>query len=240
MSGLYLNYCFVDLSKNDANIYSCDYTKDTNIRELRNKHPQHYFYRNGNKLYYWSETISSPIDSLNSKEELISPSLEPAIVSKMLEQKLLSLFDRNIYDVYFRKYTHSFVARKKQSTYTEEALSLFESAEISTYFFNENEKIYFGFNVSFRLEHSFAWNKNEFKKNSIDNNGLRENKNGKVCANKVAIKRYIETKGIVNEYNKQIEKLNSKHAQFLFVDKVIKFLSNNLTNKNIYKSIVVE
>lgn len=49
MSGLYLNYCFVDLSKKDANIYSCDYTKDTNIRELRNKHPQYCFYRNGNK-----------------------------------------------------------------------------------------------------------------------------------------------------------------------------------------------
>lgn len=231
MSGLYLNYCFCSLSDSDTDVYSVNYIDQEQLMNLRKENKDICFYRSGNAIYFWSFDCkdSTLAERLSAIKVSINPTEYPSIVSKMLENRIYDLFKvTKSYDLYYEKYSHNLVAKKNSPIYKDDALNIYKCAKVSTYFFYQNDQIYFGFSVSSNLDYSFNWSKNDFANHKIDCGGLYENKNGKVAANTRALTRYKEASGLSNEIDKIKLDAENKSQQFSFTKKVIAWLQKGL------------
>lgn len=162
MSGLYLNYCFCSLTDSDTDVFSIDYINHEQLSSLRKEYKDICFYRSGNAIYFWSLKNSDNVlaESLSTVKVNINPTEYPSVVSKMLENRIYDLFKTTeAYDLYYEKYSHNLVAKKKSPIYKDDALCVFQCAKVSTYFFRQDDKIHFGFSVSSNLDYCFNWTK---------------------------------------------------------------------------------
>jgi len=163
-----------------------------------------------------------------------------AILSKMIENKIYNLFkDTNKYDLYYERYSHNLVAKKRTPIFSDEGLKIYACAEISTYFFEQGEDIYYGFMVSNNLSYSFNWSKKDFSDNNIDSDGLFENKKGYVAANTRAISRYEEARGLSQQLCTLRESFEKKNKQFDFTNKAIDWLKKGLLGE-LYGNISID
>ena len=234
MSGLYLNYCFCKMSDSDTDVYSIDYQDHDQLLTLRKEYTNMCFYRSGNVIYFWSPKgdEASLAKKFSAVKVNINPTEYPSIVSKMLEVKIYELFNStNSYELYYEKYSHNLVAKKKTPIYKDDALSVYKCAKVSAYYFQQDDKLYFGFSVSSNLDYAFSWNKKDFISNNIDAGGLFENKSGTVAANTRAITRYKEAKGLEDKLDSLKKDTESKPQQFSFAKKVIDWLQKNLVGQ---------
>ncbi len=234
MSGLYLNYCFCSVSNDNIDIFCLDYSDKEQLYNLRKEYANICFYRQGDSIFFWSsEDISEEIlNRLTPKTINISASSHPMLISKMIENKIFSLLkDTGSYELYFKKFSHSLIAKKKVPLYSDEALDVFKCAKISTYFFEENEEIYYGFSVSSSLDYSFKWGKQDFTQNNIDCSGLFENKKGTISANTRAIARYKEARGLTEKLDTIKSDSENHQQQFSFSNRVIDWLKRNLVGQ---------
>ena len=243
MSGLYLNYCFCKVTPNIEQVFATDYA-DNDIKKLRDAYSDYRFYRDGNQILYWPKTVwnAEAISALKSTKQQISTLTHPAVISKMIENRIYDAFASvGGYNLDFEKYSHTLVAKKVAVLFSDEALDINECAKISTYFFRKDAEIYFGFTVSSNLSHSFKWTRADFKSNGIDATGLLENQAGKVAANTMAIMRYKDAKGVQTKANieSRVGGFESRAGQFRFIhEKVIKWLKSKLRGK-LYKNIEI-
>ena len=225
MSGLYLNYCFCKLTLDIEKVYVTQYNKDTdNLRSIRDEYPEYSFYRDGNQLIYWANKYdeNNEIEQFPSECYEISSLSAPRILSKMIENKIYKLFkETDKYDLYYERYSHNLVAKKRAPIFSDEGLNIYVCAEISTYYFEQGESIYYGFMVSNNLNYSFNWSKKDFSENNIDSDGLFENKKAYVAANTRAISRYEEARGLSQRLCMLRESFEKKNKQFDFTNKAI-------------------
>lgn len=231
MSGLYLNYCLCKLSNNDTDMYSIDYQNHEQLKTLRKENADICFYRDGNAIYFWSLNGNEDLlaNKLSATKVSVNPIEYPSIISKILDNKIHKLFkDTNSYDLYYERYSHNLVAKKKAPIYKDNALRIFKCAKVSTYFFQQDDDLYFGFSVSSNLDYAFNWSKKDFTNNNIDAEGLFENKNGTIAANTSAITRYKEAIGLTKTLDKIKYDAERKTDQFGFSKKVIDWLQKNL------------
>ena len=243
MSGLYLNYCFCKLTPDTEKVYITQYNNETdNLRSIRDEYPEYSFYRDGNQLIYWANKFeeNKEITQFPSECYEISSLLTPRILSKMIENKIYNLFkDTNKYDLYYERYSHNLVAKKRTPIFSDEGLNIYVCAEISTYFFEQGENIYYGFMVSNNLSYSFNWSKKDFSDNNIDSDGLFENKKGYVAANTRAISRYEEARGLSQQLCTLRESFEKKNKQFEFTNKAIDWLKKGLLGE-LYGNISID
>ena len=241
MSGIYINYCFCKLSDSDTNVYSIDYQDHEQLSKLREEYTDVCFYRSGNSIYFWTFNSNEMVldEKLSAIKVSINPTEYPSVVNKMLENKIYDLFNNTKkYDLYYEKYSHCLVAKKTKPIYKDGALNIFKCAKVSTYYFQQDDEIYFGFSVSSNLDYSFSWSKKDFVSNNIDCGGLFENKNGTIAANTRAITRYKEAKGLSETLDKLKEDSENKAQQFGFDKKVIDWLQKGLVGQ-LYGNIEV-
>lgn len=241
MSGLYLNYCFCSVSDDNTDIFSIDYNDKEQLSKLRNENPGVCFYRSGNAIYLWSTESADEVlaKKLNATKVSINCIEYPTLISKMIENRIYDLFDKTqSYNLYYEKYSHALVAKKKTPIYEDDALCIFQCAKISTYFFTEKEKMHFGFSVSSNLDYSFKWSKQDFANNNIDCAGLFENKQGVVAANTRAITRYKEAKGLTSKLDRIKSNSENSNQQYVFIKKVITWLQKGIEG-NLYGNISV-
>lgn len=231
MSGLYLNYCFCSLTDSDTDVFSIDYINHEQLSSLRKEYKDICFYRSGNAIYFWSLKNSDNVlaESLSTVKVNINPTEYPSVVSKMLENRIYDLFKTTeAYDLYYEKYSHNLVAKKKSPIYKDDALCVFQCAKVSTYFFRQDDKIHFGFSVSSNLDYCFNWTQRDFANHNIDCGGLFENKSGTVAANTRALTRYKEARGLSHKLDKIKLDAENKAKQFSFTKKVISWLQKGL------------
>ncbi len=243
MSGLYLNFCFCKVSSDTEEVFVINYAGN-NIRDLRNSYTDYCFYRDGNQILYWpkSKEDIEAISTLKSTKIQISASTHPAVISKMIVDKIYNAFiDTGEYALYFERYSHTLVAKKvSELLYSDDALDIYKCAKISNYFFSKDDVFNFGFSVSSSLNHSFKWTKAEFRSNGIDTSGLFENKKGKVAANARAIMRYKEAKGeqTCADIERETSVFDGKREQYLFINRVIGWLKNKIIG-NLFGNIII-
>lgn len=234
MSGLFLNYCFCTISNTDTDIFSIDYIDKEQLKSLRSVNKNICFHRSGNIIYFWSNDDS---DSTLARElTAISVSINaveyPTIICKMLENKIFDLFEATgKYDLYYERYSHNLVAKKKMPAYNDDALKVNECAKISTYFFRQDDEVFFGFSVSSNLDYSFNWSKKDFADHNIDSGGLFENRVGKVAANTRALTRYKDARGVSATLDTIKENFERKTSQFNFAKRVFSWLKKGLVGQ---------
>lgn len=242
MSGLYINYCFCTISNTDTDVFSIDYNDREQLINLRKSYSNICFLRSGRIIYFWSNNN----DAATLAEELAAIRVSincyeyPTIISKMLENKIYNLFkSTDSYDLYYERYSHNLVSKKRIPLYSDDALCINECARISTYFFRQDDELYFGYTVSSNLDYSFKWSKKDFANHNIDCGGLFENKSGNVAANTRAITRYKEACGLSDTLDKIKNDFDKKRKQYIFTDRVISWLQKGLIGQ-LYGNIAVE
>lgn len=242
MGGLYLNYCFCELSNDDAKIYCFPYEVGADLKTLRSKYQNCRFIRDGNKVLCWAtKNDSFPVSSFsNITEIIISKNTAPKIICKMIEDKIYSIFKSNAaYDLYYEKFSNCLVIKKKAAIYSDNIININQCIKISTYFFKEKEVFYFGFNVSTSLNYSFNISKSECANYGIDSNGLQDNKFGKLAASRQAISRYKEASGLIEKINNAENQYDNRQAQFATITHLIEWLSKRLTGE-LYNKISID
>lgn len=241
MSGLYLNYCFCTVTSDIEDVFSINYQTNDQLKQLRANNKDFSFYREGDKILYWSrkQGTNKVIEQLNPCKIQIMRTSHPKIIIKMIEDKLYTILDEtNQYDLYFEKYAHTLVAKKKTAEYSDDALEIKACAKFSPYYFWEGDDLYFGISVSGCLSHSFKWDKKQFADNGIDASGLFENRMGTVAANTRAITRYKEAKGLTEQLDKLKNDFEDKNNEFQFINRIMNWLQKKMTGK-IYKNIEI-
>ena len=124
MSGLYLNYCFCSVTDDNTDIYSIDYKDREQLLKLRNENPSVCFYRSGNVIYFWSiesvdEALAKELDATRVNVNCIE---YPTVISKMIENRIYDLLNETqSYILYYKKYSHALVAKKKTPIYEDDA-----------------------------------------------------------------------------------------------------------------------
>lgn len=234
MSGLYLNYCFCNISNTDTDVYSIDYIDKEQLKSLRSANIKTTFLRSGNIIYFWSSDDSDILLASRIKAESVSINSVkyPTIICKMLENKIYELLEETgNYDLYYERYSHNLVAKKKTPIYSDDALVVNECAKISTYFFRQDEEVFFGFSVSSNLDYSFNWSKKDFTDHNIDSGGLFENRTGRVAANTRALTRYKDACGVSDTLDRTKERFESKTNQFSFAKRVFSWLQKGLVGQ---------
>ena len=240
MSGLYLNYCFCKITQDMEDVFATEFV-DNSLRKFREDYPDYCFYRDGNQILYWSvnPAITTAITKLKSIKLQISSSTHPAVISKMIERKIYQqLCLAGGYNLYYEKYSHNLVAKKAKPLFSDDALDINECAKISTYFFKQNDDFFFGFSVSCNLSYTFKWSKKQFSENKIDASDLFENRAGKVAANKRAIERYKNAKGLQTQIDNLVSTFETKSNHFQFTKRVVEWLKEKLKGE-LYKNIKI-
>ena len=234
MSGVYLNYCFCDITHDIEDVYSINYTNKELLNKLRNDYPEFVFYRDGDKIFYWCKHQSAKNEAhgLASTKVEISADTHPTLISKMLEEKIADCFKAvPQYEVYFEKYSHCFVAKKINPVYSDSVLNVYNCCKIKTYFFKQNDKLYFGFTVSTNLKYKFNIAKEQCAQYGIDSKGLAEDSFGKIAANTRAISRYKEIVGDKSKLSALDDEYLDKAKQFTIIKSVIDWTGKRLIGK---------
>ncbi|MFB5652922.1 hypothetical protein ACE5IS_19980, partial [Leptospira wolffii] len=74
----------------------------------------------------------------------------------------------------------------------------------------------FGICISSNTKHEFVWSREEFKKNGIAVEDLKQNDN-RIFANKQSISRFLEATGKEKEYETIIAKINNNSENFKII-----------------------
>ena len=234
MSGVYLNYCFCDITHDIEDVYSINYTNKELLNKLRNDYPEFVFYRDGDRIFYWCkhQSANNETHGLASTKVEISVDTHPTLISKMLEEKIVDSFKAiHQYEVYFEKYSHCFVAKKINPVYSDSVLNVYNCCKIKTYFFKQNDKLYFGFTVSTNLKYKFNIAKEQCAQYGIDSKGLAEDSSGKIAANTRAISRYKEIVGDKSKLSALDDEYLDKAKQFTIIKSVIGWTGKHLIGK---------
>ena len=234
MSGVYLNYCFCDITHDIEDVYSINYTNKELLNKLRNDYPEFVFYRAGDRIFYWRkhQSTKSEVHGLASTKVEISVDTHPTLISRMLEEKIVDCFKAvHQYEVYYEKYSHCFVAKKINPVYSDSVLNVYNCCKIKTYFFRQNDKLYFGFTVSTNLKYKFNIAKEQCAQYGIDSKGLSEDRSGKIAANTRAISRYKEIVGDKSKLSALDDEYSDKAKQFTIIKSVIGWTGKRLIGK---------
>ncbi len=234
MSGVYLNYCFCDITKDIEEAYSINYTDKELLNNLRNDYPMFTFYREGDRIFYWSnqQVNEDNVPNLKPTKVEISIDTHPTLICKMLEEKIVNIFKTvSQYDIYYEKFSHCLVAKKLKAIYSDDVLNVYSCCKIKPYFFRQNDRLYFGFNVSSNLKYKFNITKEQCAQYGMDSKGLLEDNSGKIAANTRAISRYKEVAGDKSKLNTLDNEYLDKAKQFAIVKKAIDWIGKHLLGK---------
>ena len=113
-TGITLNILEIIPSKESVSIFSTLY-KDNVIKDYRAKHKQHYFHRNGNKIYAWSLESNTKLSlPTEFKSEKIDRTDNTLTFNKILESAFEYLFKSKGRDIYKPKYSSAYELKLTQ------------------------------------------------------------------------------------------------------------------------------
>ncbi|WP_318344995.1 Piwi domain-containing protein [Flagellimonas baculiformis] len=230
MSGLFLNFYQIDITKNATSIDSIEYSlyasKEAYIR-LKEDFPNLSFYRDNDKILLWKRSSESelPENTISIKVHFTE---KPKVLSKILERSIIDFVEPKGYRIFKNKHSNSWeiISPKDVLNGSIEGLSVNRIVHFSPYFFFKENKLLLGFSLSTSLKNSFTWSKAEFEKYGIDIKGLKGD-DDRIFANRQSIKRFLETKGATTKYDQIISEENKNSKCFAVIDGFYKWLDKN-------------
>lgn len=232
MSGLFLNFYQIKLSRDDIKLRFLDYqnynSKESFI-ELRDKNPNIRFYRHEDKLLYWS---NESILLQNSNDLKTSKDESPKVFSKIFEFALVDFLKSSLseYRIFKNRYSNTWevISPKDLLKGQVDGLEVNRVVRFTPYFFNANSEIILGFTLSTSVKNNFKWTKQRFEQEGIDTKGLK-GKDDIIYANRESIKRFLESKGSKDIYDEIIKREGERTTSYDVLSKFFNWLN---TKKN--------
>lgn len=230
MSGLFLNFYQVDIplcvTTIDSVAYSGFESKEA-FEELRQRYPNLSFYRYDERILFWSRADGGKIPN-DSSVVNVDFSENPKVVSKILERAILDYVALKGYRIFKNKHSNTFgiVSPKDVLNGRIEGLSVNRVVHFSPYFILKEGRLLVGFLLSTSLKNSFNWTKEEFVKYGIDIVGLKGD-DDRIYANRQSLKRFLETKGVLDVYDSVINQENTNATALSVIDIFYKWLNRN-------------
>ena len=214
---------------------------------IRKNYPEISFVRKGNKVFFWdrNQGVEKAKDIPNALPTKISFTEHPFIITRIIEDKIISIFKEAQYkDIYRNQYSNSWEIYSNNSLFKDdegnddEGLAIKRCVTINTYYSKFNNYT-FGFTVATQLKHRFIWNKLDFINNHIACEGLK-GRDDIIFASKAAVKRYLEARGLNERYEKLLSKENSFSEEYNLINKTIAWLSKRLKNFSLIDGIIMK
>lgn len=242
LSGMFINFCECKLNTEKAIIHKTEFIDKDWFKSLRDTNPNFTFYREGNSVYFWNPISDDAVKNIGAEYIPVDISLftHPKIFSRMLEDKIITIF-RGVskYNIFRNKYSNTWEIVSNENLFEDVGLEVFRAVNFNTYYSSNGEKTILGFCLSTKLKNHFKWGKQDFINNGIACADLA-GKDNIIFANKAAIKRYIEARGLEKQYNTKISTENELEKEFQVIKKTMKWVSNKLVNTQLYKDVIVE
>ena len=199
MSGMFLNFCECKLQIESVVVCKSGFMGKEWLRSIRDFNPDFIFYREGNSVYFWNSVSDDSVKNMDVEYLPVEISLteHPKVFSKMIEYKILGLFsDKPDYKIIRNKYSNSWEIISSKELFSDDGLKVRRAINFSAYYsIMSGNQIIIGYNISTKLKNRFDWGKQDFLKNGISCSDLAS-KEDIIFANRSAVKRYIEARGI--------------------------------------------
>lgn len=233
MSGLFLNFYTVEISKLIVDINYLEYenysTKES-FKELQNSYSDIKFYRLNDKILILSSNLSIELPNVGNKISL-NLNDNAKVVSKIIENAIIDFANNSGYKIRKNKYSNTWEIISSRNILGNNISGLVVNriVHFATHFFNKDDKLILGFSLSTSLKNSFTWSKSDFVKGGIDIHGLKGDED-RIFANRQSLKRFLESRGATNVYDNIIKTENLNSKSFLIIEKFYEWLDNNKEN----------
>lgn len=242
MSGIFINFCECKLEIGPSVIHKSEFMGREWLKNLRNSNPNFTFYREGNSVYFWNPKSDDTVKNIGTKyiPVEISLSTHPKIFSRMLEDKIITLFrEVSKYEIFRNKYSNTWEIVGNENIFDDDGLKVYRAVNLCPYYYRNGEEIILGYSISSKLKNRFEWGKQDFINNGIACGDLA-GKDGIIFANKLAIKRYIEARGIEKKYRTMIILENKLEKEFWVIKRTMEWIAKKLVNTQLYKGVNVK
>lgn len=243
MSGLFLNFYTVEIPLSIVNLDYLNYDKYSSkesFTTLRKEYPNLSFYRFNDKILLWSIDSQSqyPIPNGNISIDLND---NAKVLSKILENTIIDFVKHKGYSIFKNKFSNTWEIISKKDLLGDSilGLKLNRIVHFSPVFFRKEDKLILGFSLATSLKNSFTWNKEEFIKNGIDVTGLGCSED-RIFANKQSLKRFLDSRGANDVYEKQVVIESQNSTSFIIIDKFYKWINNNRNEINLPANLKIQ
>lgn len=239
---MFLNFCECKLQVGPVIVYKSDFLGKDWFKSIRDSNPNFKFYREGNSVYFWNPISDDSAVNIGAKYSTVQISLteHPRIISRMLEDKILSLFSISpSYKVIRNRYSNTWEIIRNKELFRDDGLTVSRAVNFCSYYSRTGDQIILGYCLSTKLKNRFNWGKQEFIKNGIACADLA-GKEDIIFANRSAVKRYIEARGIEKQYNAMLISENGLDKEFSVIMETIKWVADRLVNAQLYKDVTVK
>ncbi|PJZ86435.1 hypothetical protein CH364_09815 [Leptospira harrisiae] len=245
MSGTFLNYFQVQLNSTSFDIkripYAAYKTKDA-FSSLKKENLGIEFYRDNDWIYFWP-TGGVEIERLGGKEVKINIDEKPSLVSSIISQSIaLSLRGLNQYKVKKDKYSSTWsIIKETEDLLDNKIPGLMVKREVllNSFYYYDAGVANFGICISSNTKNEFIWSREEFKKNGIAVEDLKQNDN-RIFANKQSISRFLEATGKEKEYETIIAKINNNSENFKIIIRLFEWIRKNISNIEIISDLKID
>jgi len=236
MSGLFLNFFQIEIQTKEISIEYDNYNKYSTKEKfaiLKDKFPEHYYFRDNDKILFWSKNCEEN-NLLGLNKFNIDLKAKPKLLSKFIEFGIIDFCKLNLtiknYEIFRRKYTHSWIIKSPKDLLQNSIKGLIVNRIIcfSPYYLFKEDKFLIGFTLATAIKNKFTWNKQEFLHNGIDIKGLEGN-DERIYPNRQALKRFLESTGNTERYNQIISKEISNEKSFEIINNFAEWLDRNKT-----------
>lgn len=237
-----MNFCECKMHVGTTVVYETEFLGREWLKSLRDAYKEYAFYRQGSHVFFWDNGSGKTVYFTGFQYKTIQISLtnQPRIFSKMLEYKIISLFRKiTNYKVYLNKYSNTWEIVSDKDLLDDAGLKVFRCVNINTYFLRFGDEIVFGFTLSTRIRNRFEWKRKDFLQNGIDCTDLY-GKEDTIFANKPAVKRYLEARGLEEKYNSMLHVENGLDKEFHVISSTMKWIADKLKNVQLYNSVTIE
>ncbi|SEB78190.1 Piwi domain-containing protein [Maribacter dokdonensis] len=232
MAGLFLNFFYVSLSGDTfdiSNVAASDYQSKEDYFALRDTYPDFHFYRQNERIYYWSKSGENKVLPLNSTKSEVTLNSHPKIISKIMESCLIhNLQENDKLNVHSKRYSFSNDILSTNNILLDiDGLAAKNCYNISPKFFNKNGKIILGFTISLRTKYEFTYNRKTLESKGFDTSGLKGDED-EIYANSPAVKRYVESMGKALIYERFKKHQTNTATNYVGIQTFLKWLNERI------------
>ena len=233
-TGITLNILEIIPSKESVSIFSAPY-KDNVIKDYRAKYKQHYFHRNGNKIYAWNlESNTNLLLPGEFKSEKINRTDDTLTFNKILESALEYLFKSKGRDIYKPKYGSAYELKLTQGIKNFQGLQVIPVLNFAVHplYSVQDKKQIAALSLRYFTKFEFTISEAEINKRNIDTRDWFRNSRGEVAASRDNAKKFLSAIGQKSIFDAHLNSLNSDdntYKQFIsfvrhFKEQIIKML----------------
>lgn len=233
MSGLFLNFFQVEVATKIVSVSyvsRSEYPTKEAFEGLKEKHSGCSFYSYEDKIFIWNK-VSQRLEGCATSDIDLAENYK--ILSKILTDAIIDYSRDKGFVVYKETHSHNWELKSGKDVLKSKinGLEVNRVIKLSPYFFSKDGRKFIGFTLSTGLKSRFTWNKSQFEVNGIDTKGLK-GKDDIIFANTHSLKRFLESKGLTEQYKSLIEPEKTNAMAYRNLEKMYLWLERHKSEFN--------